>query len=140
VRRRCGRCAAGSFAAAELRRIGFDGRVTLLTSEDRLPYDKPNLSKDYLAGHAQEEWIPLRGETDYTSDRIELRLRTTVEEIDPARGEVRLSIVRILEGDGIAVPYASIVDNVSAEAVFVSGQPVAVRGTASRSMLASAVQ
>lgn len=66
-------------------------RVTLLTSEERRPYDKPNLSKDYLAGRASEDWIPLRGEADYASDRIELRLRTTVEEIDPARGEVRLA-------------------------------------------------
>jgi NADPH-dependent 2,4-dienoyl-CoA reductase/sulfur reductase-like enzyme/nitrite reductase/ring-hydroxylating ferredoxin subunit len=83
--------AAGSFAAAELRRIGFGGRVTLLTREDRLPYDKPNLSKDYLAGRAPEEWIPLRGEEDYAGNRIDLRLNTTVDSIDPARGEVRLA-------------------------------------------------
>jgi len=83
--------AAGSFAAAELRRIGFGGRVTLLTSEERLPYDKPNLSKDYLAGRAPAEWIPLRDQPDYASDRIELRLRTTVESIDPARAEVQLA-------------------------------------------------
>jgi apoptosis-inducing factor 3 len=82
--------AAGSFAASELRRSGFGGRVTLLSAEERLPYDKPNLSKDYLAGRATEDWIPLRGETDYAGDRIELRLRTTVDAIDAARGEVAL--------------------------------------------------
>lgn len=82
--------AAGSFAAVELRRIGFAGRVTLLTREDRLPYDKPNLSKDYLAGRAQEEWIPLRGEEEYARDRIDLRLGTTVDRIDHARGEIVL--------------------------------------------------
>jgi NADPH-dependent 2,4-dienoyl-CoA reductase/sulfur reductase-like enzyme/nitrite reductase/ring-hydroxylating ferredoxin subunit len=83
--------AAGSFAAAELRRSGFGGRVTLLSSEERLPYDKPNLSKDYLAGRAPAEWIPLRGEDDYAADRIELRLQTRVEAIDPARGELALA-------------------------------------------------
>ena len=83
--------AAGSFAASELRRCGFGGRVTLVSAEERLPYDKPNLSKDYLAGRAPKEWIPLRGEEDYASDRIELRLGTTVEGIDAARGEVRLA-------------------------------------------------
>ncbi|MFP5245480.1 MAG: hypothetical protein ACLGH0_02210 [Thermoanaerobaculia bacterium] len=49
------------------------------------------------------------------------------------------AVVRILEGDGIIVPYASIIDNVSAEAVFVSGGPISSRGAASRSMLASVV-
>jgi apoptosis-inducing factor 3 len=83
--------AAGSFAAAELRRIGFGGRVTLLTGEERLPYDKPNLSKDYLAGRAPQEWIPLREEADYAQAGIDLRLRTTVEDVDAARGEVRLA-------------------------------------------------
>jgi apoptosis-inducing factor 3 len=83
--------AAGSFAASELRRIGFTGRVTLLTREDRLPYDKPNLSKDYLAGKAPREWIPLRSDTEYIGDRIGLRLRATVERIDPARNEITLA-------------------------------------------------
>lgn len=83
--------AAGSFAASELRRIGFGGRVTLVTRESHLPYDKPNLSKDYLAGRAPREWIPLRGEADYADERVELRLRTTVERIDPARRQVRLA-------------------------------------------------
>lgn len=83
--------AAGSFAAAELRRVGFTGRVTLLTRESRVPYDKPNLSKDYLAGRAPQEWIPLRGETDYAADRVDLRLRATVDRIDPRRREVRLA-------------------------------------------------
>jgi apoptosis-inducing factor 3 len=83
--------AAGSFAASELRRIGFGGRVTLITSEERLPYDKPNLSKDYLAGRAPREWIPLRSEEDYASDRVELRLRTAVDAIDVARNEIVLA-------------------------------------------------
>ena len=83
--------AAGSFAAAELRRVGFGGRVTLLTRESRLPYDKPNLSKDYLTGRAPQEWIPLRGETDYAGDHVDLRLRATVDRIDPRRREVRLA-------------------------------------------------
>ncbi|HEY0371972.1 MAG TPA: FAD-dependent oxidoreductase [Thermoanaerobaculia bacterium] len=91
--------AAGSFAAAELRRTGFAGRVTLLTSDDRLPFDKPNLSKDYLAGRAPEEWIPLRGEQDYANDRIELRLGTQVEAIDPARNEVRLASGEAIQYD-----------------------------------------
>ncbi|HUR83104.1 MAG TPA: FAD-dependent oxidoreductase, partial [Thermoanaerobaculia bacterium] len=83
--------AAGSFAAAELRRIGFGGEVTLITAEERLPYDKPNLSKDYLAGRAPADWIPLRTEDDYASDRITLRLGTKVDAIDTARSEVRLA-------------------------------------------------
>jgi apoptosis-inducing factor 3 len=83
--------AAGSFAASELRRVGFGGRVTLLTRESRVPYDKPNLSKDYLAGRAQPEWIPLRGETDYAGDRVDLHLRATIDRIDPRRREVRLA-------------------------------------------------
>jgi NADPH-dependent 2,4-dienoyl-CoA reductase/sulfur reductase-like enzyme/nitrite reductase/ring-hydroxylating ferredoxin subunit len=82
--------AAGSFAASELRRIGFGGRITLLTRESRLPYDKPNLSKDYLAGRAPQEWIPLRSSEEYASDGIELRLNAEVGEIDAERGELRL--------------------------------------------------
>src|SRR5207244_2896126 len=51
--------AAGAFAARELRRLGFGGRVTIVSRDERLPYDRPNLSKDYLAGKAPQEWLPL---------------------------------------------------------------------------------
>src|SRR5690554_881934 len=52
--------AAGYMAAQTLREDGFGGRVILITREDRLPYDRPNLSKDYLQGTAPAEWMPLR--------------------------------------------------------------------------------
>src|SRR5262245_6317176 len=52
--------AAGNAAAEMLRREGYGGTVTLIGADPSVPYDRPNLSKDYLAGNAPEEWIPLR--------------------------------------------------------------------------------
>ena len=64
---------AAGFAAAEmLRREGFSGQVTLFSSDDAAPYDRPNCSKDYLAGNAPEEWIPIRPEGFYAEHGIEL--------------------------------------------------------------------
>jgi hypothetical protein len=61
----------------------------------------------------------------------------SVPAVDHAAGST--AIIRILEGDGIAVPYASTIDNVSAEAVFVSAEPISLRGGATLAMLARAV-
>jgi NADPH-dependent 2,4-dienoyl-CoA reductase/sulfur reductase-like enzyme/nitrite reductase/ring-hydroxylating ferredoxin subunit len=75
--------AAGSAAAEMVRRRGYDGPVVVLDPDADAPYDKPNLSKDYLAGSAPEEWIPLRPAAFWADNGIELR-RTAVRAIDPA--------------------------------------------------------
>jgi len=62
--------AAGAAAVETLRREGYDGPVVLIGSEP--PVDRPNLSKDYLAGTAEEGWIPLRPEDFYGSIDVEL--------------------------------------------------------------------
>ena len=64
--------AAGYAAAQTLREDGFQGRVLMITREERTPYDRPNLSKDYLQGHAEPEWMPLRGDEFYEEHDIEV--------------------------------------------------------------------
>ena len=82
---------AAGFAAAEmLRRQRFEGTLTLFSDDDRAPYDRPNLSKDYLAGQAQEEWMPLRPQSFYEDNDIDLRLGTRVEFINAQDGTVSL--------------------------------------------------
>lgn len=74
---------AAGFAAAEmLRRRNFRGHITMLSSEVSAPVDRPNLSKDYLAGSAPEDWLPLRPESYYSEADIDLRLRTEAQKID----------------------------------------------------------
>lgn len=64
--------AAGYAAAQTLREDGFAGRVLLITREDHLPYDRPNLSKDYLQGNAEPEWMPLRSADFFAEHDIEV--------------------------------------------------------------------
>ncbi len=83
---------AAGFAAAEmLRREGFAGSLTMLSSDDAPPCDRPNLSKDYLAGNAPEDWIPLRPPEFYRDAKIDLQLTTEVAAIDPKSREVTLT-------------------------------------------------
>ncbi len=83
--------AAGNAAAEELRKQGYSGAITILSADESAPYDRPNLSKAYLAGSAPEDWIPLRSPDFYKDHGIELRLATGVEAIDAQAHRLRLS-------------------------------------------------
>lgn len=74
--------AAGFAAAERLRREGYDGGIVMLSNDEAPPVDRPNLSKDFLAGTAPEEWLPLKPQSFYARNAIDLRLGTHVERID----------------------------------------------------------
>ena len=88
--------AAGNAAAEMLRRLAYPGRVTMIGADPSVPVDRPNLSKDYLAGNAPEEWIPLRGPEFYAQESIDVVLGTRVTELDPKGRKVTLSDGRVL--------------------------------------------
>lgn len=83
---------AAGFAAAEmLRREQFAGSIVMLSNDAALPVDRPNLSKDYLAGTAPEDWVYLRPDNFYADNGIDLRLNEEVSAIDARLREITLS-------------------------------------------------
>ncbi len=80
--------ASGLAAADMLRREGYDGSLTMISADDSPPTDRPNLSKDFLAGTAQEDWIPLRPPEFYSEQRIDLVLGARVSRLDLGKKEV----------------------------------------------------
>ncbi|MCK1619292.1 FAD-dependent oxidoreductase [Bradyrhizobium sp. 159] len=102
--------AAGFAAADTLRREGFAGAITMLSNDGAMPVDRPNLSKDYLAGNAPEDWLPLRAEDYYHDAGIDLRLNTNVSAIDPQARNVTL-------GNGDRLPFDKLLLATGAEPV-----------------------
>jgi apoptosis-inducing factor 3 len=91
---------AAGFAAAEmLRREGFGGSLTLVSADDAPPYDRPNCSKDYLAGSAPEDWMPLKPSEFYKEYSIDLQLGSEVTAIDAGRRQVALANGRTIAFD-----------------------------------------
>src|SRR5919112_777597 len=82
--------AAGESAAETLRREGYEGPVTLFDSDPDAPYDRPNLSKDYLAGSASEDWIPLHPPDFYLEQEIRIVRDHRVTELEPGKHRIRL--------------------------------------------------
>ena len=102
---------AAGFAAAEmLRRRDYRGSIVMLSNDAAPPVDRPNLSKDYLAGNAPEDWLPLRPDGYYADSRIDLRLNSNVASIDTQARKV------VIDGGG-AVPYDRLLLATGAEAV-----------------------
>ena len=90
---------AGAKSAEALREQGFDGSITLLTAEPELPYERPPLSKGYLAGQDPFEQAIVHPKDWYADQRIDLRLSTLVTALDPTGHTIRCS-----ETDGRGEP------------------------------------
>ncbi len=105
--------AGGNACAEALRRERYSGPIAILGAEATGPVDRPNLSKDYLAGTAPEEWMTLRGEDFYRELGVELVTSQRVTAIDLAQKHVEL--------DGQAPrPYGALVLATGAEPVRLS--------------------
>ncbi len=81
--------AAAYYAAQTLRETGFSGRVVMFTKEERRPYDRPNLSKDYLQGNAEPAWMPLRPDDFYKNFEIEVRAGMNAVSVDRDGKKIR---------------------------------------------------
>ena len=105
--------AAGVAAAEMLRRKGYDGPLTMISADADPPVDRPNLSKDFLAGEAQDDWIPLWPNDFYREQRIDLLLGRRVTSIDPAKRTAHLD-------DGSDHPYGALLLATGADPVRLS--------------------
>jgi NADPH-dependent 2,4-dienoyl-CoA reductase/sulfur reductase-like enzyme/nitrite reductase/ring-hydroxylating ferredoxin subunit len=105
--------AAGLAAADRLRREGYPRPLTMLSAEDAPPCDRPNLSKDYLAGKAPEDWIPVRPPDYYSNQNIELVLNTRVSGLD-------LQARTVSAEDGRTYPFGALLIATGADPVRLS--------------------
>jgi apoptosis-inducing factor 3 len=102
--------AAGLAAADMLRRKGYDGPVTIISAEDSAPYDRPNVSKDYLQEPIPDEWVNLRLPDFYRERRIDLVLNSRVPSLDLCRKQVQLE-------DGRTHPFGALLLATGAEVI-----------------------
>lgn len=93
--------ATGACAAETLRREGYGGRLTLYDTDPDAPYDRPNLSKDYLAGTASEDWIPLHPPEFYGDLGINIVHDRRVVSVEPKAR-------RVLLDNGAAQEYGAL--------------------------------
>lgn len=94
---------AGFMAAQTLREDGFTGRIILISRENRLPYDRPNLSKDYLQGHAEPEWMPLRSDDFFADNHIEVLSNKEAVKVDTAAKQISFDDGTSLEFDSLLI-------------------------------------
>ncbi|HEX3914240.1 MAG TPA: FAD-dependent oxidoreductase [Steroidobacteraceae bacterium] len=95
--------AAGLAAADVLRREGYANRITLVSADRDAPYDRPNLSKDFLMGTAPAEWMPLRPPEYYTERKIDVLLGSRAESLDLKERSLRLADGRKMNFDALLI-------------------------------------
>ncbi len=94
---------AGAALAAKLRALGFDGRVSLIGAEPVAPYQRPPLSKKYMAGEMELDRLKLRPESFYADQQIELITGRAVAAIDPDSKQLRFADGESLSWDKLAL-------------------------------------
>ena len=94
---------AASSLMVKLRKLGFEGEIVLIGDEPHLPYQRPPLSKKYLAGEMPGERLLLRQAGWYEKNGIDLRLGQSASRIDPAAKEVMLSDGETITYDRLAL-------------------------------------
>jgi len=95
--------AAGYSAAQSLREHGYEGRLIMITREGDYPYDRPNLSKDYMQGEAKDEWIPIRSKEFYEKYDIDVMLKNRVVGIDFPNNNIIFDNEATLEYDKLLI-------------------------------------
>lgn len=95
---------AAAYAAAQtLREDGYTGRIVMISREKRLPYDRPNLSKDYLQGNAEPGWLPLRSEDFFAEHDIDVMLGKEIIQVDATRKTISFADGGVLACDALLV-------------------------------------
>jgi 3-phenylpropionate/trans-cinnamate dioxygenase ferredoxin reductase subunit len=89
---------AGAKAVEALRDNDFDGSIILFAEEEQLPYERPPLSKEYLAGKKSLSEFTVQDADWYRDHNVDLRLGSRVSSLDPAAHTVGLP-------DGTTAPY-----------------------------------
>ncbi|MBD3233340.1 MAG: Rieske 2Fe-2S domain-containing protein [candidate division Zixibacteria bacterium] len=115
--------ASGSSAAETLRKNGYKGKIVMISNEKRLPYDRPNLSKEYMQGIAEESWMPLHSEDFYDEKGIELKLGVEVMSVGIGEKTVSMRNADKIKFDKLLIatggrPRNLNVDGVGLEGVF----------------------
>ncbi|MEV0086115.1 FAD-dependent oxidoreductase [Saccharopolyspora sp. NPDC050642] len=102
-----GSSVAGWRAAQELREQGFDGRLVIVGAEPHRPYDRPPLSKEFLAGKLQPEELALGNEQEEADLAAEWRLGVPAARLDSRRGAVVLADGSEVRADGVVLATGS---------------------------------
>ncbi len=92
--------AAGQ-ATASLRQKGYSEHIIMIGDENYFPYQRPPLSKKFLAGEIEAERLYVKPERFYAGHDVDMRLDTSVESIDPAQKAVHLA-------DGASLNYSKL--------------------------------
>jgi 3-phenylpropionate/trans-cinnamate dioxygenase ferredoxin reductase component len=92
----------GAQAAVALRQNGFEGSILIISRDDELPYERPPLSKEYLASEKSFERLLIRPQQFWIDKEVELRLGSEVVEVDAEKRTLTLS-------DGKLVSYAKLI-------------------------------